>query len=224
MYAYMLKNLGTNETVTCQEHECFCTASIVKVAVAMALFYEEKNGTFVLLKSDLQKIQKIQKIQKMIIESDNDCTSYFWKKLGGETYMNTFFHGLGMNETSAGKNGYWGLTETTARDQIHLLTYLVKENEYITALQQQLLLSFMKEVKQDQKWGYSSIKEGNIYVKNGWSPKEKNNWRINSLGIIEHENEVYIICVLSVGHETYEKGVEGIETCIKKIIHKKLSL
>lgn len=217
MYAYMLKNLGTNETTTYQEHERFCTASIVKVAVAMALFYEEKNGTLVLLKSDLQKIQK------MIIESDNDCTTYFWKKLGGETYMNTFFQVLAMNETSAGKNGFWGLTETTAHDQILLLTYLVKENEYITKNQQQNLLSLMKDVKQDQKWGYSSVKDGEIYVKNGWSPKEKNNWRINSLGIIEHQNEVYISCVLSIGHETYEKGVEGIETYIKKITHKKLS-
>jgi len=218
MYAYMLKNLGTNETVTFEEYERFCTASIVKVAVAMALFYEEKNGKIVFSKSDLEKIQK------MITESDNACTSYFWKKLGGETYMNEFFQQMGMNETNAGKNGYWGLTETTASDQIRLLTYFVKENTFLTKYRQQTLLSWMKDVNKTQNWGYSSIKEGNVYVKNGWSPKEKNNWRINSLGIIEHDDERYIVCVLSIGHESYEMGVENIENFIEKTIHKKLSL
>jgi hypothetical protein len=214
MYAYSVRNIKTNETFVFQENESFCTASIVKVAVAMALFYEENKKTHQL--TDVE----YQKLSKMIIESDNKCTTYFWNKLGGEKYMDSFFQKLGMNETNAGKNGYWGLTETTASNQISLLTYLVKENKFINKHQQTMILHHMEHVKQDQKWGYSSIKEGKVYVKNGWSPKEKDNWRINSLGIVEHAGDVYVLCMLTIGNESYSKGIQRMEDLAEEVMNK----
>jgi hypothetical protein len=124
-----------------------------------------------------------------------------------------------LNHTLAGKNGYWGLTETTVLDQLAILTLLVEENDILHQHQREYLLTLMQRVLNGQDFGYDALRKNgaSLFIKNGWSPKAENNWRMNTLSLIKMDGYTYGLCVMSVGNETYEKGVENMEKMIETI-------
>ena len=88
------------------------TASTVKVAVLAQLLHNT-NG-------NLTSYQQ-QLASNMIRNSDNGATTTIINNyLGGTAQMQQIYSALGMNQTTPGRNG-WGLTLTTATDQLKLL-------------------------------------------------------------------------------------------------------
>lgn len=57
----------------------------------------------------------------MIREGDNAAATALWDAIGGGEGLARANPRLGLEETSPGADGLWGLTETTASDQLRLL-------------------------------------------------------------------------------------------------------
>lgn len=197
----------TNKTYHLQGNMRFSAASTIKVSVLMAMLklIEKENREFT--------EEENSKINNMILNSNNEDTTWLWNKLGKEHFMQEFLVDLGLKDTVVGKNGYWGLTQTTANDQIKLLKYLIQPNEVFNEEKRQYALKIMNKVNRFQNWGVSGgvPSEANISLKNGWIPMKWNNWRINSIGCIISENKRYSLTVLSIDNPTQSYGIKTIE-------------
>jgi len=66
----------------------------------------------------------------MIEESDNDDATTLWNEVGGAPAVRAFDESVGMTSTTP--NAAWGLTTTTAADQVSLLERLVRPNGVLT--------------------------------------------------------------------------------------------
>ncbi len=52
-------------------------------------------------------------------------------EIGGEAGLEAFNQLIGLTDTDVGSNGYWGLTQTTAADQIRLLQVVFGEDSVL---------------------------------------------------------------------------------------------
>ncbi|WP_456364254.1 hypothetical protein [Priestia aryabhattai] len=172
----------------------FCTASIIKVAIG------HMAETSLFLTSDEETM-----FQKMICESDNESTSYFWNKLNGEDETQKLFKRLQMNNSIAGSNGYWGLSKTTTYDLMLLWKHILYSSN-------PRLMGYMKEIIPSQRWGITNFLDENYvsFVKNGWSPKEENNWRVNNFSWFTSADSSYGLIILTEENLSLDQGIEYI--------------
>ncbi len=106
----------------------------------------------------------------MIELSDNDDTSALWNEIGGAPAVAAFDRSVGMLATTP--NLSWGLTTTTAADQVKLLEHLVEPNGVLTDASRAFTLQLMEHVAPFEYWGASaSTPPGTtVALKNGWLP------------------------------------------------------
>lgn len=204
--SFSIYDQKNNETYHFNNEKKYKAASSVKVSIMMAALRKIRLD-------DLELTDEIHsKFENMIKKSDNDDTTWLWNFVGRDEYMQSFFNDLGLKDTTAGKNGYWGLTETTSSDQTILLTYLISDNDFFTKEEKEYTLKLMKEVVPSQKWGVSfGSNLSSVSLKNGWIPKKWNAWRLNSIGVVQTETKHYVISVLTDESPTKNYGVETIQ-------------
>lgn len=181
----------------------FHTASIVKVAVATQYYHLlEENKITKTVDDDAQ-------MSYMLRESDNDATDYFVDDvLKGESNLVPLFTSLKMTDTTPGQS--WGLTETSALDQIKLLNALYYDN-YLEEKDLDTVKSLMENVASDQNWGISATDETTA-LKNGGLEYSDEHWIINSIGYIDSGSENYTMAVLSKNNDTFSSGINLVET------------
>ncbi len=193
----------------------FNTASIVKLSIAEA----------VLLKAQSQGIaltsQQTANIAPMIENSDNTAASILWSELGGKEAMDQFFASIGATSTAAGSDGMWGLTQTTAMDQLAALNAFAYPGKVLSASSSATLASFLDNVETDQTWGvsYGLALTDNFDLKDGWLEDaetdngyaDTDSWTVNSIGHVWNDDIDYTIAVLTSGQATEEYGVQTIE-------------
>lgn len=207
VYDYETKNWHTYG-----ENKEFQCNSTVKVSVALAALYDARQKETPL--SDEEQ----QKMKKMITLSDNETTSYFWKKVGSEDFMQSFYNMIGLGETKAGTNGYWGFTTTTPKNQVQLLHVLEEENEWFTQEEREYVLSLMKQVVPSQSWGVSAgTKPDQTALKNGWARNSWNNWNVHSIGIVHNQQTKYAIAIYTKSSPTQNWGIRTIEFLSERI-------
>ena len=73
---------------------------------------------------------------------------------------------------SSAQDGYWGLTQVTAHDEMLLLELLTRPNSVLTAASRAYQLGLMARVISSQRWGTPAGAPGGVtvHVKNGWLP------------------------------------------------------
>jgi len=213
MHSYILYDIQTGEKVTKSVNKLYKSASIVKVAIIIGAFYAENK------RKTKWNSEDYFLFEKMIKESDNTAASYLWMKLGSEEYFDEFFKAIGCENTVSGEDGFWGLTTTNVEDQLKVVRLLVEENAFIHEKQRQYILSLLSTVRKEQRFGYESFEETNYhaFIKNGWSPKEEENWRINSIGIVKSKEKTYALCVLSEGNATFEEGKKELRRIVTEL-------
>lgn len=191
------------------EDTYFYTASILKPAILVELLHQkELDGTELTATEDAYALE-------MIENSDNNAASYLLgTTLGGYGNIQTLFDALGMKDTTANAKA-WGLTTTTAKDQLLLLKTIFYPNDYLNEEHQTYIKDLMSHVEEDQQWGISAGSP-NFEIKNGWLEMDDVKWSVNSIGHIYQENEDYVIAVLTNGNETMEDGEAVIETLATK--------
>jgi hypothetical protein len=194
----------------------FDTASIVKadILATLLLHAQRQGGTLGARERALAG--------SMIRYSDNAATDALWQDIGGAPGLDAANRRLGLTGTTAGGGGLWGLTQTTAADQLRLLEMLFADGDGdagtspspLTERSRTLARTLMSSVTPAQRWGVTAAADepGSGEVKNGWLPRSTTGlWDINSIGRIHDAGHTLLVAVLSNGQHTMASGVDQAE-------------
>ena len=199
-----LRNLDSGVTATYGPDVRYATASIVKVDILAGLLLQ-RGG---LLSASQQALAR-----RMIQNSDNDAATALWRQLGGESGLRSANQRLGLTATVGGPDLTWGLTTTTAADQLRLLTAVFTDHSPLNAQARSYLQTLMGHVAEDQAWGVSAVDSGSgtkHYVKNGWLPRS-GGWILHSIGAVEYGGHVLLVVALSDGQPAKDRGIATLE-------------
>jgi hypothetical protein len=181
------------------------TASIVKADILATLLSEsQRSGTP--LDDDEQ-----DDATQMIEASNNDAATELWNAAGGAQPIASFDAQLGMTDTDP-DNQAWGLTTTTALDQVTLVRHIAYANSFLTDSSRQYELGLMENIDAGENWGVSYGVPGGVTValKNGWLP-QNNGWQINSIGFVDGEGRDYVMAVLTSSDPSESYGINTIQ-------------
>jgi len=202
--------------VTCKLHPHWHmdSASVVKVTILSALLRKEHGN--------LTAAQK-QLATQMITVSDNNAASALWAETGRSGLQN-FLNLAGMAETQLGPDGFWGLTQITAHDEMTLLKLLTSKNSVLSAASCGYVLNLMAHVIPSERWGVPAGAPTNVtvHVKNGWLPQPTHGWRIHSIGSFSGHGRNYMIVVLTWNNPTMTYGIDTVQA-VAEVINRALN-
>jgi beta-lactamase class A len=182
------------------------TASIVKVNILAALLLQAQDDNRHLT------TQEKAYAKVMIENSDNTAATALWKEIGYADGLQSANKRLGLTDTEGGSGILWGLTQTTAEDQLKLLKAVFGDSSVLSDASQAYLQSLMDQVETDQDWGVPSAATGTYAVKNGWLQRSTTLlWDINSIGRVTADGHTYLVAVVSNGSTTQAKGIALVE-------------
>ncbi|WP_435650712.1 serine hydrolase [Kitasatospora purpeofusca] len=188
--------------------ETFTSASIVKVDILAALLLRAQDRG-----EQLSPAQR-QLASDMIRVSDNDAAQKLWGEIGGRQGLDAANARLGLSSAHAGQRVPWGLTRTTARDQISLLKAVFTQDSPLNTASRSYLRSLMSTVADGQNWGIGAAGTPGTppALKNGWLPDGTTQlWIVNSVGIVERAGHSLLVVVLTDGQPTQEAGIALVE-------------
>ncbi|WP_186727236.1 serine hydrolase [Leuconostoc lactis] len=185
------------------------TASIVKVSVLANLLRMSQSDD-----ASLSPAEKTL-AESMIVDSDNDATTTLLNTYqDGYTGPDDLFNALHMTQSKMNPDA-WGMTTTTAQDQLKLLNALAYgQKSPLNRSDRHYVLHLMANVNPDQDWGISKGIPDNatIQLKNGWLDSDDDDgWIVNSIGHIQTKDSNYTIAVLTTGNATEAAGIDLIE-------------
>jgi hypothetical protein len=209
-FAVAVDDLTTGSEAAYGGTQEFVTASIVKVDILVTLLYQAQEAAQALTAED-------QDLATTMIEnSDNDSASDLYDDVGGAGAIDDANRVCGLSETTAGTDGYWGLTTTTVDDQIRLLRAVFTRPSKLSSASQEYIQSLMSHVEVDQQWGITAAADSGteFMVKNGWLPNP-DLWEINSIGEVTHAGQHMLIAVLSDDDPSEDGGISLVEDVAK---------
>ncbi|MEV6957410.1 serine hydrolase [Streptomyces sp. NPDC051183] len=185
------------------------TASIVKVDILATLLLQARDGGRTLTSRERTRAAN------MIQNSDNAATDVLWDAIGGAAGLDAANERIGLTATSAGQDGRWGLTQTTAEDQLVLLDAIFGTESVLLPADREFIESLMERVAVGQDWGVS-VADSSAALKNGWLPRTATGlWDINSIGRAQVDGRDCVIAVLSDGSRTQADGIALVETAAR---------
>lgn len=205
--AVAVDDLTTGATVSSNgDDDEFVTASIVKVDILATLLYQSQQSGQPLT-GDEQELATT-----MIENSNNDAASDLYETDGGASAIDDANRVFGLTRTVVGTGGYWGLTTTTAENQVQLLRQVFTSSSALSASSRDYIQGLMSQVESDQRWGVPAAADDGteFWVKNGWLPNP-DLWEINSIGEVTHDGQRLLIAVLSDDNDTESGGISLVE-------------
>ena len=228
--AVTLADLGVSGTVSAAVYDLddgeeltagsgsYETASIVKVDILVSLLVQ-RNGTLTAAQKALAK--------SMITISDNAAATSLFQAIGSATGLNRTNRTLGLVETTAGTNGNWGLTRTTAADQIRLLKLVFTSNTILSETSRAYVSSLMTSVTEGQDWGVTAASDDadDAAVKNGWLQRTTTGlWDVNSIGEVTYTQHRFLVVVLTTSGATMSGGIATIEKAATAAVRRVLAV
>jgi beta-lactamase class A len=182
------------------------TASIVKVDILATLLHEAQARGGWLSPGEAALAQP------MIEVSDNDAADALWSMAGGADAIGPFDRGIGMSHTAPNANGHFGLTWTTAPDQIQLLRQVMLPGDVLSRRARRYEYELMRHVTSSQRWGVSAgvPHDATVALKNGWLPVQAG-WQVNSIGSIRGSGRDYLVAVLTDDDPSWDYGIATIQ-------------
>ncbi|MFE3035767.1 serine hydrolase [Streptomyces canus] len=192
----------------------FDTASIVKVDILAALLLRHQEAG-----TRLSAREKAY-ATTMIENSDNASASALWDAIGRAAGLDAANEKFGLTGTAGGDGALWGLTLTTAADQLTLLQQVFGDDSKLSEASQSYVQGLMGRIEADQQWGVSAAADGSGWaLKNGWLPRSTTGlWDVNSIGRVSVDGHAYLVAVLSNGHSTQAKGIALVEAAAKAAV------
>ena len=193
-------------------------ASVVKLDVLETLLSERGQGDGIGLSASEQTLA-----EQMIEDSDNNAATSLWYAVGGAARIRSFNARAGLTGTTPSScvvcPGFawpgWGLTTTTADDQIALLRQLATPGSVLTKAAREYAVSLMRDVTPSQRWGVSGGVPAQVAValKDGWLPLRGtgSDWQVNSVGWVSGGGRNYLMAVLSTGNPSQQYGIDTID-------------
>ncbi len=199
-----VENLWTGRTYVYRPGVALETASIVKLDILETLLRRHQ------LRGTSLSAWERATAQRMIEHSDNASATALWNEVGGAPGVAAYNRRAGLTGTHP--NVAWGLTTTTALDQIRLLRQLVRRHALLDRSRQRYALDLMSHVESDQRWGVSAgvPSDDEIALKNGWLPYG-GSWHVNSVGRIKGAHRHYLIAVLTSDDSSEAYGIDTIQ-------------
>jgi beta-lactamase class A len=192
--------------------ETYETASVFKVQVLACLLLTAQDQGRDLTSTELSLAKR------MITQSDNDATTALFSRLGRAPAITRCNKRIGLTSTRVSPS--WGLTRTTADDQVTLLAELADTKGPLDAESRDLADDLMSSVDDDQDWGVPVVARAGEHatVKNGWLPRspEGNRWIINTVGRVTGRDTDVLIAVLSHNHASMSGGIGVVEKLAKQ--------
>ncbi|MBJ6641636.1 serine hydrolase [Streptomyces sp. DHE7-1] len=197
------------------------TASIVKVDILAALLLKAQDSG-----RSLTSDERAQ-TKKMIEHSDNAAANTLWRRIGLAPGLQAANKRLGLTETKGGPGGKWGLTRTTAADQIRLLRAVFDagpatktgSGPALSAASRACVRTLMSHVADDQSWGVSAAGRSGWALKNGWLQRDTTDlWDVNSVGRVTAGGHHYLVAVLTDGSKTMKDGVSLVERAARTAV------
>ncbi|GAB2745178.1 serine hydrolase [Streptomyces bullii] len=198
----------------------FDAASISKVDILAALLLRAQDEGRALTAEERQAAES------MIRTSDNDAANLLWRAIGKGEGLDAANERLGLHSTKAGAGVRWGLTQTTAKDQIRLLQAVfahrpvasARSRQGLTGASRAFIRELMGDIAKDQDWGVSSV-ASRWALKNGWLQRSTTElWVINSIGQVTVHGHRYVVSVLSSGNASMEGGISLVERAVRAAI------
>ncbi|SFX47611.1 Beta-lactamase class A [Streptomyces atratus] len=140
----------------------FDTASIVKVdmVAALLLLAQDEQRALTAVEHD--------RATAVIERSDNASATALLRAVGGPEALDAAHARLGLTGTTAAHA--WGLTRTTAADQLALLRAVFGTDSELSEDSRAYLRGLMERVEAGQRWGVSAA-GGDWALKNGRMPR-----------------------------------------------------
>jgi beta-lactamase class A len=182
----------------------FDTASIVKVDILAALLHRAQQEGRALTASERSLAAA------MIERSDNAAATALFEAVGGKAGLEAFNAVIGLSDTVVGSGGYWGLTQTTAADQLKLLQVVFGDDSVLSADSQAYEQALMSNVVDAQNFGVSAAADDadDAALKVGYLQRSRTGlWDVTSIGEIEAGGHTYLVAVLSDGNRSFDSGV-----------------
>ena len=184
----------------------FDSASVVKAAIMGTVLrraQEQHRGLTAWETSNLKA---------MITHSDNTAATNLWRSVGRARFQ-AFLNLAQMHNTHPGTGDLWGLTQITARDEVHLLDAFTDHHDALNATWRAYALKLMSQVTPSQRWGVPYGAPGRTLVsnKNGWLPRATHGWRVHSIGAVTGGGRDYRLAVLTQNNSTMSYGETTIE-------------
>lgn len=183
------------------------TASVFKVMVLAGTLLEAQGQS-----RDLTEWE-ISQLTPMITESANEPVRALWRSFGGAPWFENQVRIFDLRETTvtADTGSAWGLTQTSARDQVNLIRQVLLgewgpiEDQYRTNA-----VNLMTSVVSSQTWGVTAG------VPPGWTVAQKNGFAgatINSVGWVDApgESNGYVLAIMSTGWPNHAAGIAAVE-------------
>ncbi|MFJ4004746.1 hypothetical protein ACIPWL_15040 [Streptomyces sp. NPDC090023] len=205
------------------------TASVVKVGILAALLLRAQDAGRTLTAAEQERAAS------MIRRSDNDSATALWHAIGGAAGLDAAHHRLGLTATVGGANGYWGLTRTTALDQLTLLQHVFGPSPVLNAASRAYLAQLMGSVVPEQRWGISAVGPGapkngcalgngcapkdGCALKNGWFPRDATGrWVVHSVGRVSGPDGDRLLAVLTEGTASHAEGIALVESAARAAV------
>lgn len=168
-------------------------ASIVKVLILTSVAHTRRAAGGSLTPTDRDLAED------MITESDNNAATALFRRGGGAPAAQRVANALGMKGTRA--NSAWGLTTTTAADQVTLIRSLAYGHPFLNSADRAYILDLMGRVDPVQRFGIGTLPAGvkgvKVQVKNGWLPYNPGLWHDNTIGHVQGAGRDYAAAILS---------------------------
>ncbi|MFD3485376.1 serine hydrolase [Streptomyces sp. NPDC058665] len=192
-------------------HHTHPTASVVKLGILAALLLRTQDT------GREPTSHERASAADMIERSDNDAATGLLKVVGGAGGLDAAHRRLGLRESAAAES--WGLTRTTAADQLALLEAVFGGGTTpLSERSRAFVADLMTRVVPDQAWGVSAA-GGAPALKNGWMPLSANGlWVVNSVGRVTAGDRDILLAVLSGGHPTKDAGIALVEAVARAAV------
>ncbi|MFI6298336.1 serine hydrolase [Nonomuraea sp. NPDC050790] len=210
-----VKDLITGRVYRYRKNERLITASTAKALILMAL----------LRKIPWRKLDKATRHDAdiMIRHSDNHAADRLWTRIGGAAGFTKAARKFGLRHTSGVAGDCldlycWGITRTSADDQVKLMNALVSKKSPLPAKERERVLKLMGGVVDGQDWGVSAgACEGQpTALKNGWLKRvSTKRWAVVSVGLIGRR---YAVAVLTEGSAQAGDGIATVEGVVTRIL------
>ncbi|MFF8575283.1 serine hydrolase [Streptomyces sp. NPDC015408] len=193
----------------------FETASAVKVGILAALLLRARDAGRALT------VAERAHAAAMVERSDNDSASALWRAIGGARGLDAANERFGLTATAGGEGTLWGLTRTTAVDQVALLRQLfVADGSELSADARAYVTGLMGRIADGQRWGVSAAADGSAWaLKNGWLRRSTTGlWVVNSVGRATSGGHDRLVAVVSRGSATLAEGIALVEAAARAVV------
>jgi hypothetical protein len=211
-------NLTAGKKITLGASSGMIEASVSKIALLEILLLERQEAGKLLTNNEDSQLTE------MIEHSSNAAADEVFELAGGHAKVVAEQKPLGLNTnlTVYGPGNLWGLTTSSAAQQIVVLNNLVDAASPLNVGSREYALELLQHVEADQRWGVpvAADKGSTYYVKDGWLAVDTDHglWAVNSDGIITVHGQRLLVSVMTQHGASFDGGIVYCEKLVKAAV------